>query len=76
MADRWLGWNVVWSLTIFTLRQYYRQNRHRRKDEGQDFRALQGHKIVAGCNAPGMHDVRSPTQKGSYYPELGDARPA
>ena len=37
----------------------------------QVFRALQGHKIVAGGNAPGMRRVRAPTLKGSYYPERG-----
>jgi hypothetical protein len=38
----------------------------RGKAEGQVFRALQGHKTVAGGNAPGMGDARSPTLKGSY----------
>jgi hypothetical protein len=38
--------------------------------------ALQGHKTVAGGNAPGMRDVRSSTLKGSYYLEVGDMRPA
>jgi hypothetical protein len=33
--------------------------------EGQVLHALQGHKIVAGGNAPGTRDVRSPTLKGS-----------
>ena len=41
----------------------------------QVFRALQGHKIVAGGNAPGMRDVRSPTLKGSHFLEPRDARP-
>jgi hypothetical protein len=38
---------------------------------GRVFHALQGHKIVAGGNAPGIRDVRSPTLKGSYYPAPG-----
>ena len=37
----------------------------------QVFRALQGHKIVAGGNAPGMRRVSAPTLKGSYYPARG-----
>jgi hypothetical protein len=44
--------------------------------EAQVFRALQGHKTVAGGNAPGMAKVRSLTLKGSYCPELRDAGPA
>jgi hypothetical protein len=38
----------------------------RDRTEGQIFRALQGHKVVAGGNAPGMREVRSPTLKGSH----------
>ena len=43
------------------------------KTEAQVFRALKGHNIVAGGNAPGMPGIRSPTLKGSYYPELREA---
>jgi 2,3-diketo-5-methylthio-1-phosphopentane phosphatase len=37
--------------------------------------ALQGHKIVAGGNAPGKRDIRLPTLKGSHHPGSKDARP-
>ena len=42
---------------------------------GQVFRALQGHKIVAGGDAPGTREVRSPTLKGSHYPQPQGAAP-
>ena len=38
----------------------------RGKTEGQVLRALQGHKIVAGGNAPGKPHARSPTLEGSH----------
>ena len=38
-------------------------------------RAPQGHKIVAGGNAPGKREASSPTLKGSYDPGPQDARP-
>ena len=50
------------------------ETRRRLRPKGQVFRALQGHKIVAGGSAPGMLEARSPTLKGSHYPELWDAR--
>ena len=37
-------------------------------------RALQGHKMAAGGNAPGMRDVRFPTLKGSHPPRSKDTR--
>jgi hypothetical protein len=39
------------------------------KDEWprQLFRALQGHKEVAGGNAPGKREARSATLKGAHY---------
>jgi len=39
-------------------------------------RALQGHKIVAGGNAPGKRHPHSPTPKGSNSRGPQDARPA
>jgi hypothetical protein len=36
------------------------------------FCALEGHKVVAGGNAPGKRDLRSPTLKGSHFPVTRD----
>ena len=37
------------------------------------FRALWGHQIIAGGNAPGKRNVHSPTLKGSHHPVPRDA---
>jgi hypothetical protein len=42
---------------------------------GSVFGALEGHKLVAGGNAPGKRRAYSPTLKGSHYGRLRDAGP-